>query len=519
MRQRLLKRRKTSRWQTFLATLTWWRMRYVEPVSATQGLQAIAANLPDKTLAIAVDNVSLPTIWIGLPTNQEWGVSALRSYGVQLVAVDKLADSAESPSIPTDIASWQRVTHWPTAPAWAGLLSDGQLYNAVVPTEAGDDALAQSIKPITWPIAEGQQSSRWQLPPAQFGIAARLPAVAVEPLPKPLAGVSEPSQTAETVQIAASSTLHYLGKNGGRNIFAPDRVQVWGDARTLHGWTIQLILQHLTQAETPLVVIDGRGKMATQLPLYKPFVATLKGEQLHYVHIEDDLRRQGFNPLQPLGWESVEQTADRWQRWLGSLGIWPSGIVLDRHKLCLHAVNSSVNNLSTLIRWFHQVDDIPQTAHTHIQRALRQVQQSVRYAMWLRRPRPLLERPCGLVFACSVGTDTVKRTMTAALLDAALTLPDVTLVLMSVPNNLLKAIPNERLPRRVIMINGVRLQDSLVGIGRIADPIKRQQMVQRAFRKDGALSRAAMAELQERFAIAPANSVFWLTNPPVQTTV
>jgi hypothetical protein len=253
--------------------------------------------------------------------------------------------------------------------------------------------------------------------------------------------------------------------------------------------------------------------MAAQLPLYKPFVAALKAAQLHYVNMEDDLRQQGFNPLQPLEWETVQQTADRWQRWLDALGIWPSGVWLDKQAICLHAVDDGVDTLSTLTRWFHDAEDIPQTSYVYIQRALRQVQKSATYAVWLRRPRPIFERPQGLVFACATNRDPVRRTMTAALLDAALTLPNVTLVLTGMPTALLQAIPNSRLPRRVVMVNGVRLAGSLVGICRIADETKRRSMVVRAFGKDD----AALDEIVEQLTIAPSDTVCWLTNPSVLT--
>lgn len=381
------------------------------------------------------------------------------------------------------------------------LLAGDQLYMEMSVAEIGMENLSDVVN-LPTPIT--QRGTDWHLPTPVLGTAVTLAPEPVRPLPAPLFEANEQGRTAENTGLL-------LGSNGKTKVYAPERVQVWGDRTALHGWTIQLILHELAQANRPLVVIDGRGDMAAQLPLYKPFVTALKGEQLHYVHMEDDLRQQGFNPLQPLAWESVERTAERWLRWLNDLGVWPAGIPFNPLQLCLDAVNSGVNSLSTLARWLRQGADIPQTAHSHIQRSLRQVQQSNGYATWLRRPRPLLARPLGLVFACAIGNGSVKRTMTTALLHMALTVPNVTLVLTGVPNALLRAISGERLPRRVVMINGVRLPDSLQGISSIADAHKRQQLVLKGF--------GTSATMQERLTIAPANSVFWLTDPPVQTTI
>ncbi len=488
MLTRLLNRHQRTPWQVLLPTLTWWRVRYTDALVATKGLQTVAANLPNNLLAISWQPQPLPTLSIGLPAGQHWCSAALRPYAVWL-SREPTADALVS----TTVTRWRQGTHWSADSQWTGLLSGDQLYMEANHETPTDDT-------VVWPAPNGQHPATWQLPTPVLGTAAQLAPEPVQPLPSPL---------------STKNNRLSLGSNANTPVFAPARVQVWGDRASLHRWTLQLILHELKKATHPIVVIDGRGDMAAQLPLYKPFVSTLKQAQLHYVHTEDELRQHGFNPLQPLAWETVEQTAARWQRWLDSLGIWPSGIALDTHQLCLHAVNSRVNNLSTLSRWLHQVADIPQTAYTHIQRALRQVQQDTQYATWLRRPRPLFERPLGLVFACAIGSDAVKRTMTAALLDAALTLPEVTLVLMGVPNELLQRIPEARLPRRVVMVNGVMLQGGVVGIGRITNPHTRQQMVTKAFGND---PHTSTTDMFERLTIAPSDSVFWITSPPVQTT-
>ncbi len=494
MFKRLLKRRKRSAWTTLLPTLTWWRVRYGDSAQATRGLHAIAAHLPNKLIALAVQADPLPMLWLGLPMGQTWCMEALQPYGVWLHAATSEPNETVLAFISTAVTRWQPIAHWPSAPTWTGLLASGQLY-----VEADDDEDVSS-EAVAWPASNGQHPATWQLPTAVLGMAAQLPPVAVQPLPVPL---------------SADNAGIYVGYHHNQPVYAPERVQVWGDSHALHQWTIQLILHQLTNLTSPLVVIDGRGDMAAQLPLYKPFVAALKGEQLHYVHFEDDLRRQGFNPLQPLAWETAAQTADRWQRWLAALGIWPSGVLLDTQTLCLQAVHNNIDTLSSLIRWLQHAPNLPQTASVHIQRALRQVEQSHSYASWLRRPTSLFERPRGLVFACALGTDTVRHTMTAALLDVALTMPAVTLVLTGVPTTVLQAILTERFPHRVVMVNGVRLDGGLVGIGRISNANKRQQMVQRAFRESNSSS---LVEIHERLTISPADSLFWLTDPPIQTT-
>ncbi len=502
MFKRRLKRRKRGAWTTLLPTLSWWRVRYGDAAQATRGLHAIATHLPNKLLALAVQTDPLPMLWLGLPAGQTWFIEALQPYGVWLTAASYVSGQTTASKsnelvpafISTTVSRWQPTAHWPSAPTWAGLLASGQLY-----IEADDEDV--SSEAVAWPTSNGQHpATTWQLPPVVLGMAAQLPPVPIQPLPVPL---------------SADKTGIYVGQHHNQPVYAPERVQVWGDRHALHQWTIQLILHQLTNNTSPLVVIDGRGDMAAQLPLYKPFVAALKGEQVHYVHVDDDLRRQGFNPLQPLAWETPTQTADRWQRWLAALGIWPSGVLLDTQTLCLQAVHSDVDTLSSLVRWLPHAPNLPQTASAHIQRALRQVQQSRSYASWLRRPTSLFERPLGLVFACALGTETVRHAMTAALLDAALTLPAVTLVLTGVPMTLLQAMPAERFPRRIVMVNGVRLHGGLVGIGRIANAHKRQQMVQRAF---GESDSSSLVEIYERLTIAPTGSLFWLTDPPIQTT-
>jgi hypothetical protein len=497
MLKRLLKRRAQSGWETVRPTLTWWRMRYADPINATAGLHAIFAHLPSKTVALAMTTDPLPMLWIGVASDQQhWVVDALHRYAVQLVREKVEPDPVAAIY---NLSQWQHVDEWPSQTSWVGLLAYGQLYVGVNSAETAEEGQA-----VGWPAPNGQHPSVWHLPKPQLGTATQLSSVPIDPLPKSLSAVGKPDPT------TLAENRFYVGHNALQPVFASGRVQVWGDRHALQRWTAQLILHELSHTDAPLVVIDGRGDMAAHLPLYKPFVAALKDDQLRYVNMDDDLRQQGFNPLQPLAWETVQQTANRWQRWLDAVGIWPSGLLLDKQALCTKALQDGVASVSTLTRWLHSAEDIPQSADVHIQRALRQVQQSSQYAQWLRRPRPLFDLPKGFVFASRIGTDSVHQTMTAAILDAALNIPNVTLLLTGLPQALLTSIAPNRLPERVLMVNGIMLPNSLQGIGQIANPQKRQRMVIKAF--------GNWVEMLERLTIAPSDSIFWITNPPVQTT-
>ncbi|HFC11761.1 MAG TPA: hypothetical protein ENJ56_02875 [Anaerolineae bacterium] len=495
-----LRRKKLSRWQLQRKAVSWWRVRYPDVKAATQGIQDVAANLAEPlvvAMAVVTDNNPLPALWLGVPGKKAWVQAGLKRYGVYLTALDTGIEPAPI-QMTSDVPQWARVTEWPrvTGDTWVGMIVAGQLYVAwwpMVQTEA--------MRAVAWPIATGQHPAAWQLPQPCVGLASQLPPIVIEPLPDPFASIE---------------TGFYLGRNGDQPVYADGKIQVWGDSHALQKWTTSLILRELKRATKQFVIFDGDGALASTLPLYTEFSTAQKAGRLLYSHADDDLRQQGFNPLLPLPWESGVQTAARWQRWLAQLGVWPTGCSLLRVgqiALCEAAVQSGVCTLTGFIRWL-SVEEHPltQTESAYVKRALQQIKETPQYVEWLRPSRRILDHLLAgsLVFAGNIRTSAAQQTMQMAVLDALLTLPELTLVVRGVSADLLRQIAIDRWPARLVMVNGVKLSDSLKGIGSIANAARRQKMSRQAFGVDS-------AEYYERLTVSPKGSVFWLTNPIVQT--
>ncbi len=384
------------------AGLVWFRLRYEDAGGPRQAIELLSRKQTAGRVALVfLPGTEVSRLYVGVPERHTAAWQRLaRDFTFSVRREEPAITQPATPLAPTVNLPWERsfVAHVVENCAFIDTPEDPGRYLPRPGTAA---------------------MSSWQLP------AVPPAGLALRPAWNGHLAVPLSSTTGET-----SHRGWPLGRSTNGALFSvPGAVNVYGGQKAVAAWLRQLIAHLLATEPAGLIVIDGAGDLVPVLKR-KALVTRRLGKELAYVDIDSMAVGTGFNPLAPLGGETVAATLQRWQHWFAHMDVHPAGLAL-----LADAQEEGVADIPSLQRWLEQPEQQhrPEAAH-QIQAALKRLLAEPHIREWLSWPtHPFAGLPAGaLLFACTVGSWARRLVLQAALL-AALQIHGARLVLHGLP--------------------------------------------------------------------------------------
>ncbi len=399
------KRAKREKWD---ASLTWFRLRYLEAAGPTQCLNLLSR--PEACGRIALyyqPGEPVSELYLGVPESQgrllgqmapDFNLSLKpKSTEVKIPPAGRLVPAPELP--------WNQ-------PFVAHIIQECLFISLLA--ESGAKEGSYLPKPSS--IKNRRCPSAWQLPqPAPAGLFSRQSWGSLS--------TEIPPNLHENTVTTQSWPVGWT--RGGKLLHVPGNLNLYGRRESVASWLVDQVTHAVTVNPSRLVVIDGVGDLVPQLKR-KTVITRLMGEKLTYIDIDSVSFTNGFNPLAPIPGETESVQLKRWQRWFAGMQVQHQGI-----QMLSQAYVDGVEDIPGLLKWLKQQERQElNTAVSSLRMALDRLiaNRTLRERLeWPANPMEIL--PEGLLlFACKA-SDWSRQQILRSVLLSVMQLQDIRLIL------------------------------------------------------------------------------------------